>query len=519
MKTDFSVPAWVEPQLECRRQMREWIGEAIEREDKLPWNGRTDESTFMMSWFPFYALTGDEAIPDFARRMREKWSAWAVTHLHHGYFPRRAEEHHHTEDYKRFLGRLWYFDDHEEQNVSALEDFAHHLGNWIKDVPAWYDWKKHRFVNRFLGTVEVSTDPATDFNTVGFFRYLIVLLQAYFLTGKERYLALCLDYASRWADFLEAADENEPLPTGAGPDWEVRENDPAAKIYLFSGGCCPVLLDLYLLTGNDRFRRLARRILRDALSFPETYSVPFAWEKAGEINSVVTANLANYRAVTGDASFDRIALDAAGKIPPSPLPDRLEVSGKAPDFSFRWWHDHGDGEQEIAGRPPAVEALLFQITGDAAYLARALALAARKLELVRPVGNEGREHGCSSGNINGVVLNDVMPTLFPACLGLYGACPRGISHYRPLVLFRKPDGTPGLPERVAAVLAPGKNRVVLHNAAEEPADLEIVDTGGAVTVARGGPWKTGGRKTRIRLRPRATAEVDTGGKSRPVLLE
>lgn len=65
MGTNLDKPLWVKPQLECRRQMRTWINEAMERNSKILWLGGHDEGTFMWSWFAFYALTGDDNIKKF----------------------------------------------------------------------------------------------------------------------------------------------------------------------------------------------------------------------------------------------------------------------------------------------------------------------------------------------------------------------------------------------------------------------------------------------------------------------
>ena len=39
--------------------------------------------------------------------------------------------------------------------IASVEDFAHHLGNWVDGVPDWYDWKTHNFRSTWLGTREI----------------------------------------------------------------------------------------------------------------------------------------------------------------------------------------------------------------------------------------------------------------------------------------------------------------------------------------------------------------------------
>jgi hypothetical protein len=41
------------------------------------------------------------------------------------------------------------------QAASNIEDVAHHTGNWVKEVPEWYSWKRHCFVSNWLGTRSV----------------------------------------------------------------------------------------------------------------------------------------------------------------------------------------------------------------------------------------------------------------------------------------------------------------------------------------------------------------------------
>ena len=53
-----------------------------------------------------------------------------------------------------------------------------------------------------LGTTWISDAPEDRYNSPGFCRYLVVLIQAYLMTGESRYLALCRDYADHWCELL-----------------------------------------------------------------------------------------------------------------------------------------------------------------------------------------------------------------------------------------------------------------------------------------------------------------------------
>jgi hypothetical protein len=103
----IETPEWAAAERALIRQMDLWTAEAMEREARIPWLDHTDQGTFMLSWFPHYFLTGNERLKSFIFEMRDRRAAWAREHLLHGYYPERAEEHHHTEDYKRYLGRLY----------------------------------------------------------------------------------------------------------------------------------------------------------------------------------------------------------------------------------------------------------------------------------------------------------------------------------------------------------------------------------------------------------------------------
>lgn len=416
------------------------------------------------------------------------------------------------------MGRLWYLDDNDERNIKVLEDFAHHLGNWVDGIPKWYDWEKHRFLNRYLGTVKVSNDSSTDFNYVGMFRWIIVALQTYLATGMKMYLDLCLDYTNRWCEFMEQAKEGEWLPMTAGPNWENIENPmshelPADRV--LTGGCCSSLLDFYLLTKNPRYSAMVKRTLREILKAAKLRIGNPIWTHFPSahdwVSSVVAGNLANYRVITGDDEFDSVILDAVKKMGTCSLPRHLETSGQVPNLSMRWLYQTENGtEAEIKGLPPTVEALLFQITGDVKYISHALALTVRKLELVRPLSDEGRQSGCAHGNINGgVVLTDVHATLFPATMGLYGLCQRGVSHYRPLVTYRKENGTIGLPKGVAALFIPTESdrRVVqLYNDNNEKITLEVTAHSSLIEVGKS-PLKTGAKSKTIQLEPHQTIKI------------
>ena len=60
--------------------------------------------------------------------------------------------------------------------VEIIEDLAHHLGNWIGEVPPWYDWDRHLLRSTVLGTHVVRTDAPHDLNVPDCMRFILIAL-------------------------------------------------------------------------------------------------------------------------------------------------------------------------------------------------------------------------------------------------------------------------------------------------------------------------------------------------------
>lgn len=481
-ETHWKSPAWAAAQADCRAQMDAWIAEAMAREEPLPWMGGTDEFTFMMPWIPHWFLTGDERMKAFMFAFRDRWIEYAKTHFHHGYFQSEAEEHHHTENYFRFLARLWYLDHLDDRHLRIPEHFAHHLGNWVQGVPEWYDWEKHRFRYRYLGTRTVNY-PQGDYNDPGFFRYLLVAILTYLATGEQRYLDLCVDYADQWHRVLNTVPEGEPLPYRMDANWNVvsqetgQGNVKAHGIgYWLNTGFVGVMLDLFALTGAQRYADLARRILTACV----------AEAKAPVSNSMLLSHLGWHRLATGDASFDGVFQGHLEQALAAPLPVGARAVGVPPTLQFQWEYE---GEKPAADYSPSFLCFAWQVTGDLRCAERALALAARRLELARSVGDDSRSHGCANGSTLGIVLLNVYPVLYTATMGMTGLSQRGEGHHNPIVLWHGPDGSLGLPRHVSALVETrslGPRRVHVANLGDEMTTVRATAVDGHNKVKENG---------------------------------
>jgi hypothetical protein len=476
----MTVPQWALAQHACRTQMDAWVKDAMERQRRIPWLGYSDEATFMAAMVPYYFLTGDESIKEFLFEMRARWYAWTKDNFHHGYYKRNAEEHHQTEDFYRVFGRLWYLIPFDEVNLDVLDDMVEHLGNWVGGIPKWYDWERHRFVSRYIGTWYVSDDPAFSYNSPGFFRYLLIAMLGYLGTGRAQYLDLCVDYADRWCELLESIPEGDPIPVRVDPDWNVIETTPdggevgvglrAGYTYM-TGGFIGTMLDLYCITRNERYIAQARRILKFYLDIRE---------KDTPVNNIVAGALAQYRLITGDRLGEEDILAAAEQAMQRPLADAMFMPGRPPNTRLSW---------KSAGHPPcdqhesgtAALSAAYQITGDDNYIAQALNAVARRMELARAIGDDSRGHGCAAGSAKGISGYDVMASLIPATIGIPGMCFDGFGHYKALATYRGPHGALGLPRDVAALFHYGNLDecvVKLVNLGEEPTVVMVTSHDG-----------------------------------------
>ena len=165
-----------------RRELSLWVEQSIRRDGPDQNHGGEDEANFALAFFPHYLVSGDERIAVRFRSLANDLKAWVRAECLHGYEP-EAEAHHGTEPFLLFLPRyLGLFPDDTEA-AALLDDAAHHIGNWIEEVPAWYDWRRDVFLSYWIGTRTVGGSHG-DRELAEHFRFLHIALAAYRVTGE-----------------------------------------------------------------------------------------------------------------------------------------------------------------------------------------------------------------------------------------------------------------------------------------------------------------------------------------------
>lgn len=169
--------------------------------------------------FPHQALYDDPRISEYMNGVMNARKEYNEANLYHG-FPDSAEVHHQIETFIYFQIPLFHWElAGSELALEAIEDLAHHMGNWEEGVPDWYDWDKHLFVSSWLGTREVRDYPPYDYQEANHFRWIDAVMAAYLGTGKERYLDLIVDYSNRWCDHIEAlSKDGKPIQCSILPE-------------------------------------------------------------------------------------------------------------------------------------------------------------------------------------------------------------------------------------------------------------------------------------------------------------
>lgn len=495
-------PAWADGFFAARDALRAWIRDSLRRQAPIPYTGGHDEGSFIASWFGLHQLCGAPEVLDFARFLRDGLAEWAREHMLHGFF-RTGEAHHQTEIFTCFLARLWQVAP-DDLTAELIVDAAHHIGNWVEGIPAWYDWQERRFLSWRIGTERVGTGAQGGYEVPDHFRLLQIALVAHRITGEQHYLDLCTGYADRWSAAILAAPIGEPpliLHSGGTP--ADREEALAATGAAHHGDSplervephvasdtIDVLLDLHSLTSEGCYAGAARRLCEALLpALGDPYSNPPG------------ALLSRYRAATGDTSLDDAARQAlggrtTGEEPEDAAPVLIAQTlsaapvggiGKRKDM-VRWGWELPDGAlRGIAGPPPSSAMLAWQMGGEHDLAAWALRTVAQRVSLARTSLRDGRHHGCAGTSIGAVAsghgrdggYGNVTGAFYPLAGML-----RDLAQERPTVRFRRADGAEHLPDEVACLvrLRPGGGAFVwLWNEATEPLTLDYAGPTGAWT--------------------------------------
>jgi hypothetical protein len=438
--------------------------------------GGEDEANYALAWFPHYLATGDERILAHFGTLRDALADWVDRVCVHGYEP-EAESHHGTEPFLLFLPRYLGLRPDDASARTLLLDAAEHIGNWVAEVPPWYDEERGCFYGFYQGTRVVRRDAAQAYEVAEHFRFLHLALAAYRVGGGERYLDWALRYGRKRAQRLINAPT--PLPLlwdleGRGLDAAEIDrrglhdlmasshhvpHDPLAGVEnLLASGAVQALGDLYRLSGDDLFRSAARRIVEPLLdSVLDPYADPGA------------AAILHYRLAFQDTGFDarlRDILAAAPAAAPAELalvmPERARrrEPGVGRRFDMVYWGEwFDDGSVRPLREPcPAALTLAFHVTGNLDYARRALRGAAARLGIARRGLRSGREHADMGSAIcavaaghgrnwgQGAVTGCYGPLLFDAREHL-GALEAGIE-------VRRAQDRPGLPETLFPLVRP-----------------------------------------------------------------
>ncbi|HDM88671.1 MAG TPA: hypothetical protein ENG65_01610 [Candidatus Bathyarchaeota archaeon] len=479
----LSIRDWAREEAELRDIMARWIHGEIPLQEEIPWRGGHDEGTFAYSWFPFYLLTGDKCISAFLGRLKDRCLDWMdnANSMYHGYW-RSMDVHHGTELFNNFLAQYIALDG-DKRVVEAFEDVAHHIGNWIKDMPEWYDWRKRLFKSEVLGTERIEPDRGE--NLPCHFRLVQILLEAYIATGRRRYLDLSVEYVDHWIE-RSKAEGFIPLclnsPVTDKSKLEIVEEHAA-------NNAINILMDLYLLTGRDDYIGAVRKL------------IPYLLGSISDPNNNMSASLiAKYRIISGDGNFDDEIIDSL-RIPnveefTSALmifdseferkSHPLGLIGRRRDEPT-WAFRRADGEMVMDEWSPSAHLLLAsQIRGDEDLAALALWRARVRLKLAITNLRLGRNHGCAANTASSVAAGhgrsfpygNVTSTLFPATLGGF----QFLGWYKPHIKYYGRDGRLGIPAEVQALFFPatqeGENRILIHNGSSDSVRLSLELTTG-----------------------------------------
>lgn len=460
-------PAWAEDQLALRATIRDWILRTIERNQGCPWRGIHDEANFTVSFCDYYLFTGDERVRTFLRALRDSYLEWAKEHYFHGFVPTAKDYVTHTfELADGFISAMARMEPEDPVNKAFIEDVAHHIGNWVPEVPAWYDWNRHMFVSHWVGTKEVRNYPPYDFATVRHARVGNLALTTYAITGDKKYLDWCRDFAGGWAEVILACKDRIPMaryhtPVEQWPPCPERHRNDYGDPYQgtrWARECQQVitfLLKLHAVSPEPRLLQAADKAIQ-------------LIEAATGTDSVIGL-MTRYEAAAGTGKYrQRIQAYYRNQLLP-----RLEANTPMPTIVFL---EEGKDTKTFAYRDaagriveyngPSVSDYLagWRLTGNLNFLRRAMAQADQELRLVAKAFRDGRDHGCAGGQY-------AHGEGGRAAGALYGPAGRNLVRY-----FRE-NGRLGLEEGIAVVLDPTstKNEPILwfYNATDKTKRVRI----------------------------------------------
>ena len=478
-----------------RSEMGRWLEQSMLLDPPGPNKGGEDEANYALSWFPHYLITGDPTVLRHFDVLKSELMGWVERDCVHGYEP-KAEAHHGPEPFLLFLPRYIGLKPNDAEAISLLTDAAEHIGNWVSDVPPWYDYTRDVFIGYNIGTEYVENDDRNAYELAEHFRFIHIALAAYRYSGEKCYVEWAMRYGRKRAERIIEAPNPMPLLWDLNGNWLSEEEvntrnlhrlvasshhipgDPLTGIeVLLASGAIYAFGDLYLLSEDEIFQSAARRIVEPIIP---SLSDPF--------NDPAAAALSYYRWAFNDMCFDDSIVECLQNLPSTP-PELLALVfpqeyrrrepgvGKRADMAY-WGEWSDDGSVKPAKEPStATLTLAYQITGEIGYALRALQSAATRLSMARRVLRGGREHADMGGAVCSVAAGHGRNWGQGAVTACYGPLILGtreiLGKVSPLITIRRADGSHQLPSNLLSLVRPivdseEKVEVTFYNSGDSP---------------------------------------------------
>lgn len=403
----------------CLDTLETWASDCMQRYRNAPppSNDGHDQLTYTTSWNPLVKYRDRQGVLGYLKQQRDLVASrfQANGAWWHGYW-KRQEAHHGTEHFELFLGNLLQLDPDDAVTIHQLNDAAEHFGNWVPEVPPFFDWDTGLFKSVFLGTEYVGSEPAESINMPDHFRLINIALLLYEATDEQRYLDLALAHISQWA---QAIVHHEDLPIGLSPHGAIINfEDTQAGVYrqfadaaaitrvstitelervenFVASNSVPTFLQMWRYTDDTLYRKAAENlmdILTTQLHDPD----------AGVVSSLVRS----YRQITNDHRYDAAVLAVADdfspqeftqlRIDPTPQATLSRGIGKRRNQPS-WFID-----EKLRSVSPLLLALAAEIRNDSVLATHAIDLAHAHLQLAIAQFSSGREHGCGARSVSAV---------------------------------------------------------------------------------------------------------------------
>ena len=140
-----------------RNEMGRWLKQSMLLDPPGPNDGGEDEANYALAWFPHYLVTGDATVLEHFDALKAALHGWVARDCLHGYEP-KAEAHHGTEPFLLFLPRYIGLMPEDAEAIHLLTDAAEHIGNWVPEIPPWYDYDRDTFIGYNIGSRDVKND-------------------------------------------------------------------------------------------------------------------------------------------------------------------------------------------------------------------------------------------------------------------------------------------------------------------------------------------------------------------------